>query len=223
MERKWRRVNICEYILSARNQILFLFSSKTESAIVHPSVIVCVLLLLISPCHICSPPPPESGPSSGNNHWAVIDSHEFTLFMTKVSGTSALRASVWRQASLWHRHTHGHCKYSRWFLRLVAALKLAHICSSIDPCVCEFVCAGPTSFHQSVWFCLCVCVCWWGRGVVLAIIVLCKFALYSSQGCLCAHQQPCVFVCPHVWADAVYPPGPDAPAKSITSGAAQRC
>lgn len=165
------KATACEYILSALNQILFLFISKTESAIVCPSVIVCILLLLISP-HLLTPPTPSPSVSSTENHlWAVMYSHEFTLFMANVLGTATLWASVGQQVSLWLTHAHTYTQqYSCWCLYLVAALKLAHICSSIDPGEC--VQAGHTVSHFAINLsdsaCVCVCVLkrrGWGGGL----------------------------------------------------------
>lgn len=101
------KVTACEYILSALIQILFMFISKTESAIVLcPSVIVCILLLLISPATFAHPPAP---PISFILRESSLSGHGFPwihTFYGHKSGTATLWASVGQQVSLWLTHAH---------------------------------------------------------------------------------------------------------------------
>ena len=158
---RWKAA-VCEYILPARNQILFLFISKTESAIVCPSVIVCILLLVISPHHICSTPPPligsilrESSLSCHGFTWIHTLYGKLVRHCCPVGFSVAAGVSVTRT----HAHTwaHRHHMYSRRCLCLVAVLKLVHICSSIDPC--EHVLPKHTVAHFESYLSDSACVC----------------------------------------------------------------
>lgn len=127
-------------------------------------------------------------------------------------------------AARFKRYAHMHmCKYSCWCLRLVAALKLAHICSCIDPAAL----CGCSASAKVVCGSVCVClyckahILWsycWGfvRGGLN--IVRCYFAWHSCACHVCVGVRAFVCVCVRM----EFIPGPDAPAKSITSGAAQQ-
>lgn len=156
----WWCVN--KLFFTPHNQILLLFIATTESAIARPSL-VCSSLLLISrhPLYFHRHDWPPCVPTAENHPPAIIDSHVFTHLSCKTccldvthtqthpcSVASGFYGSV-RHLCVWdtliQTHTHANCKYSCWCLRLVAALQLAHICSSIDPpvlctsrlCVCD--------------------------------------------------------------------------------------
>lgn len=132
----------------------------------------------------------------------------------------------WYQRSLCQRYTHPDthacCKYRCWCLCLVAGLKLAHICSCIDPpalcanCVCVCLCTGHNAY---------LVISLMLRGEGFPQIVHCHPAPHDTVHayvcwcpCICVSDRVCVCV----WMEFI-PVGPDAPAKSITSGAAQLC
>ena len=96
-----------------------------------------------------------------------------------------------------------------------------HTSSCIDPpsacgsCVCVHVCcAGPTVYHTSRHL---SDEAGWGGGFSQRCALRSLTTWHSVHACVC--QRP-THVC--VWMEFI-PAGPDAPAKSITSGAAQRC
>lgn len=107
-------------------------------------------------------------------------------------------------AARFKRYAHMHmCKYSCWCLRLVAALKLAHICSCIDPAAL----CGCSASAKVVCGSVCVCLyckahilwsyCW---GFVRGGSQHCPLLFRMTLMCIpCVCGCPCICVCVWEW------------------------
>lgn len=191
--------------VSSQSDLISVYLQDWVSYCVPVCYCVYIIVVNLSPPHLLTPHPAPA-PSAENHLWAVMDSHEFTRLMTNLSGTAALWASVWQQASLWlthmHTHAHRHRKYSCWCLYLTVGTRLFKHWSS-------WVCVRRT---HSIRLCInlsdSVCVL---GGWFFAVIVHWTVAPHDTQRCMCALRRPCFCVCSHVWASAAYPPRPRCP------------
>ena len=227
----------------------FLFISSTESA--RTTALLCIpLTLYIHYCCVNLRPPavcPQAQLTSAcsirreslHNHWFphiqythiysinvflyVAHKHTHTHPRCAESGFSRAASDIFVSEIHTLTHTHARCKYRCWCLRLVAALKLAHICSCIDPsalccklcvgkgcvcvcvcvCVCSSVCAGHTVYHTSCHLCDAVqggevfpalSPAIWHHMTLAALHVCAPVSAY-----LCVWVCVCVCVCVSEW------------------------
>lgn len=217
-----KRSSVWIHFVSSQSDLISDYLQDWVSYCVLVCYCVYIIVVNLSPPHLLTHPHPQppSALSSENHLWAVMDSHEFTHFMANVSGT-AVAAGF----SVTHTHTctHRHHKYSCWCLCLVRSCSEVgtHLFKnwSLWVCVCRTHCITLcTNLSDSAHVCVC-------RGVGGDLYRHCPLNIRAARlsvlhVCVPASLLLCVRMCEWM---LFIPPGPDAPAKSITSGAAQRC